>query len=461
MKKALKIFAKIALIVVISLLILLAAIVFTQTPPFRTIVLNQALKQAGNYLNGQLTIDSLQGNFFSNLSIHDITLTYEDEKLLAITELSLRYDLKGILRKKISIESIRIEQPEIWLREAEDEWNFANIIKEQPQDDPKTVSDVEEGFDWSIFLQSFVLNNGVVSLSVEDNADTLPTIIENINLEFSASIVENKADLSLDKLITSLNWDSRHGIEINRTSLALSLQEDILTVEDLSVKTAYSELQVAGNLNLRSIDFDLTSRLKLENFSELTFFLPALNPEHSMELTSEITSVDGKINSVVELTDDSGSLTIDVEMKNLPIAEQTEKPSYFAFFDFTNLQPYLFLREEIPKVALNGSIEIDGKGFDYQNAEIVTSVDLRDLMIDSPEHLTNPLTISALTLHAELKDNSLNSTLSISAPEAINADFVLSAGNISEQKNLLLDATFSNVNLESILPVIPLYLHIY
>ena len=99
-------------IILYLLLLVTGLLLFSQTPWFRSFVKNQVVSSVNNTINGKLYIESLQGNFFTNLQITNLTIELNAGDTLAhIETLAIDYSPIGLLKKELRINSVFIEKP--------------------------------------------------------------------------------------------------------------------------------------------------------------------------------------------------------------------------------------------------------------------------------------------------------------------------------------------------------------
>ena len=85
-----------------------AAVIVSQTAWFRNRVRIYVVSQAGQYLNGEITIDKLSGSLFSGLTLEGFRVAENGQPVLSIQDLSLQYNAYQLLTSNLSIDQIHI-----------------------------------------------------------------------------------------------------------------------------------------------------------------------------------------------------------------------------------------------------------------------------------------------------------------------------------------------------------------
>ena len=124
----------VALVSTLIVGIVALALIVSQTPWFREWLLRYAVKESKQFLNGDLTIGSLEGNVFYGVQLHGVAIDVNGEHVVTIKEVELKYSLPELLTKGIVIPAIRLEEPFVLARHDASGWNLASLIKRQEQE---------------------------------------------------------------------------------------------------------------------------------------------------------------------------------------------------------------------------------------------------------------------------------------------------------------------------------------
>src|SRR5215218_595858 len=111
-----------------------AAVIVSQTAWFKDWLRGYIVREAHQYLNGNLSIERLGGNLFFGLEMQNIGLSMDGSQVVAVKDLTLDYNLFELISKGISVDSIRLNQPVLYLRREGDAWSVSRLIKKQSEE---------------------------------------------------------------------------------------------------------------------------------------------------------------------------------------------------------------------------------------------------------------------------------------------------------------------------------------
>jgi uncharacterized protein involved in outer membrane biogenesis len=139
------------LLIVLTLVIgaAAAAIIVSQTAWFRDWLRGYIVREAKQYLNGQLSIERLGGNLFFGIEMENIGLSLDGSQVVAVKDLGLDYNVFELVSRGLSVNNIRLNEPVLYLRRDGDAWSIGRLIKKQAQEadrqgpiSPITVDDI-------------------------------------------------------------------------------------------------------------------------------------------------------------------------------------------------------------------------------------------------------------------------------------------------------------------------------
>src|SRR5689334_1033286 len=121
------------LLIVITLIVgaAAAAIVITQTAWFKNLLRGYIVREANQYLNGQLSIGRLSGNLFFGVELENIGVSMDGNQVVAVKDLGLDYNAFELISKGLSLDAIRLNKPVIYLRRDGDTWSISRLLKKQ------------------------------------------------------------------------------------------------------------------------------------------------------------------------------------------------------------------------------------------------------------------------------------------------------------------------------------------
>src|SRR6266566_2701132 len=124
-----------ALIIVLTLVVgaTAAAVIVTQTAWFKNWLRVYIEREANQYLNGQMSIGRLGGNLFYGVELENIAVSMDGSQVVAVKDLGLDYSVFELISKGLSLDSIRLNEPVVYLRRDGDTWSISRLIKKQAQ----------------------------------------------------------------------------------------------------------------------------------------------------------------------------------------------------------------------------------------------------------------------------------------------------------------------------------------
>ena len=110
------------------------AVIVTQTTWFKEWLRGFIVRQAGDYVNGQLSIGKLDGNLFFGVNLGDVDVTVNGEKVVDVSDVSLDYNAFTLVRGDVVLDEIRLTRPVLRLERDARGWNLAHLIRARTPD---------------------------------------------------------------------------------------------------------------------------------------------------------------------------------------------------------------------------------------------------------------------------------------------------------------------------------------
>src|SRR5262249_16902553 len=124
-------------------------------------------REANQYLNGQVSIGRLGGNLFFGVELENIALSVDGSQVVAVKDVGLDYNAFELITKGLSVNSLRVNQPVVYLRREGASWSLGRLIKKERQEAerqgpvrPITVREIGVS-DGSVVLEDPVGTSGV------------------------------------------------------------------------------------------------------------------------------------------------------------------------------------------------------------------------------------------------------------------------------------------------------------
>ena len=111
-----------------------AAIIVTQTAWFKNWLRGYIVREANQYLNGTVSIDRLGGSLFFGIELESVGVSMDGSQVVAVKDLGLDYSVFELVSRGLSLNSIRLNEPVVYLRRDGDTWSISRLIKKQAQE---------------------------------------------------------------------------------------------------------------------------------------------------------------------------------------------------------------------------------------------------------------------------------------------------------------------------------------
>ncbi len=361
----------------IIVLLILAGLLI-QTRPVKQKLAEIATKQAANFVNGNVSLEEINGNFFTNLQLKNLLWTYESDTVAFIANLDLQYNLRPLLNGHLLIKSVEIDQPLFHLKQVNDStWNITELIK--PTSSATDSTDSESNF--QVDLQAVQLNEGKILLTTPDTL--IPEQIQHLNSNLSLHWEENRQSVQLK----NFSFVSKKP-DVTLTQLAFNVTRDTTMIDLTGFQLKTQQNQLTGKGTYLPPTNEATAHFQSTPIhpEEFEFILPDLkipaNPEFMLDARME---------------NDSLKATINLEEKDQKIHLNISSANFVEFLsNSTQITLDYYVSGNLEKVNLahwtgnaqldyliNGNLTAKGMGTDPKTAVLTLNGDLKDVMIEN------------------------------------------------------------------------------
>ncbi|HET7217557.1 MAG TPA: translocation/assembly module TamB domain-containing protein [Vicinamibacterales bacterium] len=215
------------------------ALIASQTPWFRDWVRRAIVREAKQYLNGELTIGRLGGNFFFGVSLADVAVDVSGDRVIAVKALNVDYSIFDLISRGISIDRIVVTAPAVHAVRDARGWNLGRLVKKQQREAER------EGPGRPVSLPAISIADG--SATIDDRVGStvyqLPRRIDDLDIEagFEYAPVHYSIELRRLNLV-----GATPDILLRELSGGIAVRDDNLFLERMHVKTAETSLAIDG-----------------------------------------------------------------------------------------------------------------------------------------------------------------------------------------------------------------------
>lgn len=441
MKKLIRVFALIPALIVSAIFIILAlAIIFINTQWGKSEIVKIIEKQSKNYLYANLEIGKLEGNYLSSLKFNDVLLSLEEDTLISFKSLSIKYNIRSLLKHEIQIDFIKLVNPVIKLRQLKDStWNFMHLTKPLKQKADTTRQDTSDT-KYKIILDRLLIKNGIIFIESENK--NIPKKIEGLSLDLKANIENNEQTIVLNNL--SLNT-IKPDIKLEKMSFKISKKDKFLKLSDFQIKTKQNKISLRAEIDLtnknKSILVFNTDPLIVEEFS---YYLPdglSLKAHPEIAFIGDLSDSSLVINLGLRYLNQGAKMLLVSEnfLKNINKADKSLLDYKISLvFDKLNIDDWSGFTELY--TILDGYLNVEGKGIDYKNIQAKLKTDLNNSVVYGYK-------LDILKLDAKLDRQKFGIFLDAGFSDFVQGDLWVANGKINANFKGYIDNINSKINL--------------
>jgi autotransporter translocation and assembly factor TamB len=310
------------LIVVLTLMVgaTAAAIIVSQTAWFKNWLRGYIVRSANEYLNGTLSIERLGGNLFFGVELENIGVAMDGEPVVAVKDLGLDYNVFQLLARGLSVDSVRLNNPVIYLRRDGDTWSLSKLIKKQEAEADR------EGPARPVAIEEIAITDGSVLVEgpVGTSGVEVPKRFEHLDARLSFTYEPVRYSIE----ITQVSFrGSEPAIALNALSGGVAVKDDTVFVDKLALRTSETSLSVDGAVQqyLTRPVFNLQVSSDKLSIPEIARLVPALaniklQPKFAVKLDGPLDRLGVEMNVQSSAGEAWGKLIADVEAPKQSVA---------------------------------------------------------------------------------------------------------------------------------------------
>ena len=474
--KVLKKISKYLVYLLISIIILFFGIyLFIQTDTFNKWALGYTIEKINDSWvskDCKVNAESIEGNILKGLKLNNGNVIVKNDTLISFNCLIVNYNLWDLLNKKITIESLTLNSPDINLvsRKVNDSlvWNFSKLISTDETQDTSS-----EKFGWDIEVQNLKIEAGKVRIAGNYREDIplwkLNRRISNFNYD-SLDINELELDMEAKYLKNSKSFNVRNlsfvtnsDFYLKKFSLNAEVNESdtVTDIHSLELITGRSEMflknvKVNSFNPLDSLTYNnfYTKQLNAEisinrfDFADLRYFIPGMEMLDSIvalhldlngnynnlkinDLTLKLPNSIIAFNGMVNNLENPSQLYLDIKTKELSVYPSDINTVYHSSL----IPDYSQLGKVEGKILYRGTFSSFYSDFELKTG--AGNIDGNATLDLDRESYSGLITTSSLNLSKILNDRSKNSSINCAVKfegsgfslAKLNADIIYSVDN--------------------------------
>lgn len=338
--------------------LLLILILLIHIGGLNSIIKREITKQVSNNIQGELTIASISGSLFNRFTLHEVKLLDGDSLLLNVKSARVSYSLPAIIRKKLLVHHLELNDIEIQAIQQQDfSWNLLNIL--QPVQASTTEKDTSEaGFLKSIDISDLNITALKADISSQIQQETIPKTMEGM-LALKFLMEGDQIAVNLQQFnLRSFNPD----MEIRNMSGLFSKQGEILQWKDFILKLTETNLTSSGALPLNNPQKGNAGiRFSPLGLSDFHPFMTENKLYGSPDIEINYGENENKQRISVDILTKKQTLQINGWLKGL-----NDQDSYYLNIVADRLNGATWTGNENLETLISGTMDIEGTGFDFQ-----------------------------------------------------------------------------------------------
>lgn len=381
-------------------LLILLALLFTQTAFFREILKKQLISQSAKFISLDLEIDKLGGNFYNQIQLENVSLKDRENEVLGFQSLQVKYNLWQLLEKEISIDSILIVSPylKIW-QQQDSSWSFESYIIQQAAPEDTTSSK----FSYKLSIPAIYVLNGTVE--TEALSQLIPKKIEKLTLQagFSYSVQELSAHLQKFSFVSA-----DPSIVLKEMSFRFNMNGKGMQLDDFTVRTSGSYLTAKGDyVDMPEFQADVSAD-RIDS-SEVAIFLPGIHLKCSPSVKTSLKSENDMLSIQLELNHGEENIRAGLSIDSLAAwPDKNRKLPFTSKLEFSHFYLENWMDINDLKIQLNGTVLLEGESLlnPEQNTKAQASL---------TRSAFNGVYFKTFDLNGSLVKNTLNAEVNLSS----------------------------------------------
>lgn len=337
-------------ILVFTAIILLPVLIIVaiQIPYCKEKIKQQLIRNT--QLNGSLSIEELEGNFYSNLALKNCTLTQHDSVLVHLPRLSVHYSLRDLLYKKIKIDSLVISNPQINLWQQNDSsWNVSSVVR------PNYKSKNPKPFNLTIEASNIILRDG--NINTASRSEIIPQQTQNFNLHANASYSANETTIHLYHLNFSTQ---KPDFVLSELRGKYTMKKNGIQIDSLQVRSRGSMIEAQSSYWQKK---ESSTNLKASRVDkqELALFVPTIKLLCSPALRTKITTKNDSLWAEVRLQHNKQSVKARATVASLNKWQSKKGDSpYSIHASFNNFRTSNWVDIKNLNALIEGEVRMEG-----------------------------------------------------------------------------------------------------
>ena len=337
-----------------------AAVIVTNTGWFRDLARTKVNAILAGTFKGQLAIGRIQGSIWHELTLDDITLIYNGERIAHIERLRVAYGILSILHDTIDLTHLDLSGVQLDAKQENDgKWNVAEALASAH---PAAATKNRGKANFRVLVREVSLGRASINVT---RANGESYLLNYFGLDGSAYILKDGLRAKLDSL-----WGHVTGPQLPPSDIfagatyETALKPPSLTIDTIKIDTPDSHLKLRGKVSdLNALRMDLTLDANNIGSGDLLRFVKQWSPRANLagDIHIEGSRPDLHLTLAMKAAEAKIKGDIHADLSNL------QQPRYRGAIDVVNLDPEQLLAKSPAQGVLNASIRGQGAGTSIAN----------------------------------------------------------------------------------------------
>lgn len=310
-------------------------------------------------INGEITIEYIEGSVFSTFSLNNIEVHQKDSLLLSLQRLQVSYSLSHLLKKEVKMNLIHLKDLKVNMSQQKDStWNFQDLLLATEEEQKP---DTSETFAWTISVDKLDLDSLNANIVALDTASIPSRLSLKLILGFQYS--EDAVSAEMKQFYAESHSPS---LEVESMTGLFNQTEDGLTWDNFRLKFTTTYVESQGTLMPDSLMASQgTLNISPLDINEFKSWMPDIElygqPHIQLELknTSTRNNISLFVEEGIQKTDIAGWFNM-----------QDNTPHFDLNMAVNNLDGAYWTGNPELKSMVNGDVSIKGSGTDYKENSI-------------------------------------------------------------------------------------------
>jgi autotransporter translocation and assembly factor TamB len=217
------------------------ALIVSQTPWFRDWIRRTIIREARQYVNGDLTIGAVTGNLFYDFGLSDVAVDLSGDRVVAVKAIAVDYSVFELVSRGIVIGHITLTAPRVHLVRDRTGWNIRSLVKERASEADR------RGPNRSISLPSIAIRDAAVTIDDARGSTNyrLPRRIDDLEVQASFEYEPVHFTIGLSQLSFR---GADPDLAVQQMTSTIAVRDDNLYLDRMVVKTGESAFNLGGTI---------------------------------------------------------------------------------------------------------------------------------------------------------------------------------------------------------------------